>query len=417
MNNSSGYDAVKDGGRYGPLPHWIVGFPGLIWQIELPASRLSVIKNWHHPELGRDTSLLLKDRSFRKIMVMREDLLAFEAFWDIMLGRESAAMSFRLKSQPERPLYLQGWAHPQDSGIYCGSMMYDYTREVVDSENGLYAGTHIHRARHPVFVINTDKRVIQRYNKAAGSIFETKNSPILHINDISPKGQSDKLLEAAKSALENDVWGGVLSFSGLGLSSFNARVRIVNCSNDNANMVRISFIDQPRIALQESISAQSSLSTKLVELVRACPDLRSALRALLDHAELPALNGLMFSDIISEKGKVQVYGVGELEKHMGWGELHDYEGTIAQSIERFNLRSLLVDECLDSTKAIDWVLFIPRGVRSYFAKPFFEGTSLRSVLILCSFEPYSFPPDSEDYFTNLYEPFVQVVEAWRKNKK
>jgi hypothetical protein len=66
------------------------------------------------------------------------------------------------------------------------------------------------------------------------------------------------------------------------------------------------------------------------------------------------------------------------------GEMYSYEGTIAQDIERFKLDYLIVDDTLDSIKAIDWALFIPKGIRSYFARPFYGRGALRAVMILCS---------------------------------
>lgn len=409
MSNSQPYD---------PLPRWAVGFPGLIWQVEVPASRLSVIKNWHHPELGTETTLLLKDRAYRKSMVLREDLPSLEAFWDIMFSRESAAVSFRLRGQPGRPLLLQGWAHPQDSRIYCGYLQYDYTREVLDEESPpMPVGTHIQRSRHPVFIVNLDKQVVQRLNNAAGRMFQAGNNLILHVNDIAPNGQSEKLLAASRLALEQDVWSGTLSFGrSSGSSMFTARVRISDCSDENARLVRVSFLGAPRgLNLAEAAGPPESAS-KLLEAVESGPDLRSALGTLLAGSGFPALDALMFSDIMSDKGKVQVYGVGK-PPNMPWEELYDYEGTIAQDIERFDLRSLLVDDTLDSIKLIDWVLFIPRGVRSYFAKPFFDETRLRAVLILSSLQPRAFPPDSENYFAHLYRPFARAVEKWRETKK
>ena len=126
------------------------------------------------------------------------------------------------------------------------------------------------------------------------------------------------------------------------------------------------------------------------------------------------LDGLLFSDIQSHKGQVVVYGAGPAFRELRWGAEHAYEGTIAQDIERFGLRSLTVEDTLDSIKSIDWVLFAPHGIRSYFAKPFYTEQGLHAVLILASLRPGSFGADAETRFASLMGPFERLIGAWRK---
>ena len=126
------------------------------------------------------------------------------------------------------------------------------------------------------------------------------------------------------------------------------------------------------------------------------------------------LDGLLFSDIQSHKGQVVVYGAGPAFRELRWGAEHAYEGTIAQDIERFGLRSLTVEDTLDSIKSIDWVLFAPHGIRSYFAKPFYTEQGLHAILILASLRPGSFGADAETRFASLMGPFERLIGAWRK---
>lgn len=103
----------------------------------------------------------------------------------------------------------------------------------------------------------------------------------------------------------------------------------------------------------------------------ACPpseeDAQTAPRPLREGLEslfapyAGELDGLLFSDIQSHKGQVVVYGAGPAFRELALGAEHAYEGTIAQDIERFGLRSLTVEDTLDSIKSIDWVLFAPHG--------------------------------------------------------
>ena len=156
----------------------------------------------------------------------------------------------------------------------------------------------------------------------------------------------------------------------------------------------------------------------------ACPpseeDAQTAPRPLREGLEslfapyAGELDGLLFSDIQSHKGQVVVYGAGPAFRELRWGAEHAYEGTIAQDIERFGLRSLTVEDTLDSIKSIDWVLFAPHGIRSYFAKPFYTEQGLHAILILASLRPGSFGADAETRFASLMGPFERLIGAWRK---
>ena len=141
--------------------------------------------------------------------------------------------------------------------------------------------------------------------------------------------------------------------------------------------------------------------------------LKDELKKML--AACPGLGGLMFSDIQSTCGKVEIYGVGRLFEKLDWGVSYAYEGTIAQDIERFCLESLTVEDTLDSIKSIDWAMFIPCGVRSYFAKPFYSAEGLLSVLIFVSDTPGD-AMMNEASFRRLYEPFSRLAQRWRSLK-
>ena len=58
---------------------WIAGFPGLIWSIDIPHSRLKVFNRWSIP--GLDVPRLLKDARYRKKAVRREDHALLMEFW------------------------------------------------------------------------------------------------------------------------------------------------------------------------------------------------------------------------------------------------------------------------------------------------------------------------------------------------
>ncbi len=101
-------------------------------------------------------------------------------------------------------------------------------------------------------------------------------------------------------------------------------------------------------------------------------------------------------------------------KNLKFGESFAYEGTIAENIEQYKLDHLIIENTMNSIKAIDWALFTPHGIRSYYAKPFYERNVLRTILILCSKEPNAFSEKHIRDYDLLSEPFIQGLKNWRK---
>lgn len=77
---------------------------------------------------------------------------------------------------------------------------------------------------------------------------------------------------------------------------------------------------------------------------------------------------------------------------------------------RFDLDHIIVEDTSRSIKPIDWVLFIPRGIRSYFAKPFFKDGVLHNVLIFCSTEAKRFSGCNVRPYQSLFPLFESALE-------
>ena len=72
-----------------------------------------------------------------------------------------------------------------------------------------------------------------------------------------------------------------------------------------------------------------------------------------------------------------------------------------------------MEDTLDSVKSIDWALFAPLGVRSYFAKPFYAEHGLHAVLILASKRQRAFGADAETLYVDVSAAFGQIMLRWR----
>ena len=385
---------------------WSEGFPGLLWAVEHRRSRLKLLNSWELPLLGENTSRLLKDAQFRRRMVRKSDLPLLSEFWEMMTSRQPAAVSFRLKKSPRVTYQLQGWPDPCDPELYFG-LLTEAMLPATFVANGA-AGTcqlALGRAQYPVLVLSLGQREIVTCNEAAKELFggAARGGEEFLLEDIAPASLGDALLDAAQSALKSEVWAGTLMLkSGTG-NILGSKVRISPCSSGD-DIVRIALLNIP------DNPASCEFSPRIEEAAEAF-SLREELEKML--AACPGIGGLMFSDIRSTLGKVEVYGVGRLFEKLEWGASHAYEGTIAQDIERFSLESLIVEDTLDSIKSIDWAMFIPCGVRSYFAKPFYSSEGLHAVLIFASAMPGDGRALNESGFRRLYEPFVRAVSRWR----
>ena len=371
---------------------WASGFPGLLWEIEPP------------PSLGENTSRLLKDAQFRRRVVMKSDHTLLGEFWEMVTSRQAAMVSFRLNDDPHQAYLLQGWPGPHDPEKYFG-LLKESVLPATFVANGT-AGTcqlALGHAQYPVLVLSLEQKEIVTCNDAAQGLFEgaARGGGDFMLEDIAPGEMGETLLRSCRHAVEEEIWAGTLMLRSGSGSILGSKVRISPCST-GTDIVRIALLNIPE--------KPASCSLPSLETEGAPPSLKVGLERLLSRC--PGVDGLMFSDIQSIRGRVEVYGVGRLFSSLSWGASHAYEGTIAQDIERFSLDSLTVEDTLDSIKSIDWAMFIPCGVRSYFAKPFYSAEGLHAVLIFA----FAFPTPGgfgEAAFRPLYEPFARLVARWR----
>lgn len=390
--------------------HWISGFPGLLWHIHIPQSRLVLFNHWEHGLLGLDTQLLLKDARFRNLVVCKEDLPALAEFWDLMANREPAEVSFRLLQQPSCTLLLQGWPHP-DPEWYSG-LLQEALNRVNAAERKDYSNQILLRARYPVLVVDREKCLIVAYNNAADSLFafSALPKPCHPVEEYVPDWPP-RIAEGLGSG--HDVWGGSLSFRNREGVSFTAAVRLSSCNGGTRS--RIAFLEFPQQRRHRDFSTLLPHPPK--EAAPAARGLRETLSLLCASPSPCPIEGIIFSDIDAAKGYIQEYGVGAPFAKLPWGARYAYEGTIAQHIERFSLSSLVVDDTMDSIKSIDWALFIPHGIRSYFARAFYREGVMHAVMILASTKPGTF---SVERLEEIYAPhgkaFEEAVEQWRREE-
>jgi len=393
---------------------WAAHFPGLIWTIEVPRSRLEIVKDWRHPDLGENTSLLLKDASFRRRHILPEDHLQLTEFWEAMAAGVPASALFRLSANPRVWLFLQGWPGVAKNWFYHGTLQ--PAPEYILPEGGCADGGHWPQCRsvanYPVLLVDSESgAVVARNQEAAILLGSDSTKSALSFEALVPRAEAATARLALKIAASEGVWGGALTLklpSGL---TINSEMRLTDASTGNRRLVRLSFLNlagQKRSSGGGRRPASGTPAGTLVRKVSRASSLREALECMLASHEPHAFDGIIYSDIHADKGHVTVYGAGKPCADM-WDQTFAYEGTIAQNIERHGLNYLVVDDTLDSIKSIDWVLFVPRGIRSYFARPFYRHNRLRAVLILCSVHPGAFSLADAEHYEVLAPAFAGAV--------
>lgn len=387
---------------------WLSGFPGLGWRIDVARSKFTSFNNWEFSPLGKDTSRLLKDAGFRRRVIRREDFPLVAEFWDMLLARQAAAVTFRIDAVPDCPLIMQGWPDSPGGSGYFGFLKPAILPQVF-SVDGITATCQMALGivEYPVFILNVKTKEIIVSNKAANELFGTNGSEqVLQFGHIVSGEFENVFLSSARQAIDNDVWSGTLILHNNIRNFFTSKVRISSCClNHEGSVVRIAILNAEKRNFDES-------SRKERIIRKHNGGLKKELNKILRRFS-SGIDGLMLSVIRSHQGEVDVYGVGDCFNGLPWGSTHAYEGTIAQDIERFGLSSLVVEDTLDSIKSIDWVLFIPHGVRSYFARPCYENGELYAVLIIASRSQGYFPPDAGERFVNLMDNFEKIAREYQ----
>jgi hypothetical protein len=178
--------------------------------------------------------------------------------------------------------------------------------------------------------------------------------------------------------------------------------------------------NQPRLSLEPE-SQKSHLSftvgADLLSQVSNQQKMEDILSYLFQHQEGSKFDAILFSDVKPNENKVTVHSHGAPFASLEPEKTYPYEGTIAENIVTFKLDHLIVDDTLDSIKPIDWALFIPAGIRSYYAKPIFNKGEIESVLILCSTKPQAFAEAHVKDFTPFFQTFQLAVKNWQKTNK
>ncbi|GAB6113093.1 PAS domain-containing protein [Desulfomicrobium salsuginis] len=405
-------------------------FPALLWRIEIAKSRIEFLNNNYVISQGVDGKLLLKNIRYRNDVVLPEDVYLLDAFMDSVKKGKTAAMIFRVRCPEGKMTWIKitGATNTWDPRYYYGFLLnvtdtVEQIKAIMDKDVSIQSL--VDETETAAVVLDYDSRKVLCCNVAACDLFEMNMSELLDQN------LSDLCRESVKAAVEQMLeqvmlqrkWNGRLDFYQSGKRSyFTAETIVRHMSCGGRRLLRVKFAN-PKLG-RERIRPRHVISddSRRLRLVRDLAEVHSDIDGILKVAFGSGLvsekiDAIIFSDVHVRRNQVFVYYAGNRPAELQQGQKFAYVGTIAEDISRFRLSHLTVDDTEESIKPIDWALFLPLGIRSYFAKPFFSRGVLRTVLIMCSHKPHAFTGAATRDFDDIFEPINDAVRMWRQCRK
>jgi PAS domain S-box-containing protein len=422
---------------YEELHNFVNAFPALLWRVERVKNRIEYLNNYRIEPLDSNAGLLLQNRDFRVRHVFQEDLYLVESFMQAVQNGETAATVFRLRGEAEEVIWIKltGVLDPKNPRYYVGYMLdVTQTAGVVQSITTTAGETEamIELLDVPALLLDPRTKVVLAHNAAAREIFGYKPEEMLRrkFSGLYHESAEGPIQRVFEELLTDKKWGGRMLFKRKDRSIFsgNLHLRLFFFSSRQVLRATIHDVAMEGDAAQEGFPHPSGgeggppalrkAATRLKSKVAKVADISKVLEILMENQVAPdRFDAVIFSDIHARRNKVIVYTAGNPLKAIPAGETYAYEGTIAENIDRFKLEHLIVDDTFASIKAIDWALFIPNGIRSYFAKAFYERKVMRSVLILCSTQRNHFTAQRLPEYECYYEAFLRGLKNWRTRQR
>ena len=431
FDDSEHYPHSPQGYSFEDLYSYINAIPALFWTIDIVKNKIEYLNRYALPGLGENSTLIIKNPDFTYSIILEEDRYIFENFIKCIRERRPGLAVFRVKVYDGtiRWLKLVGNHDIYRSHHYVGYILEvtetaDFIRSIDYSESGII--NRINLFDNPVVLFNFPDKKLVACNSAFEKLFSVRyepDSPVT-LNDIVSDSLPDSLNSIYEDIIFSGRWKGELAFRKNGNTVFSSDTTIRPLYAEGRNLLWLSIYNIPDEMLPDgsfpftTVSRELNIQVIKKEILAAAKkgNMLKMLGVLLEHQPYRDLaDAVLYSDIHVDEGMVIVSGAGETFSALKPGISYPYEGTIAENIINYNLDYLIVDNTLESIKPIDWALFIPNGIKSYFAVPFYENNILKTVLIFCSLKTDSFNTEIISAYKPLFPVFVEALSII-KNK-
>jgi len=411
------------------LYSYINAIPALFWSIDVVKNRIEYLNKYALPGLGENSTLIIKNPDFTYSIILDEDRHIFEKFIKNIRERKAGLAVFRIKLHDGTIKWLK-IAGNQDiyrSNCYVGYIM-DITETAVfiksidNSDSKIIK--RINLFDNPVALFVFDNKKMFACNKSFGKLFSinTDNS-LPSLADFISESSLKYMTHIYEEIIFYGRWRGELSFRNISGRDFLSDTSIRPLHVEGKNLLWISVYNLPEPPAETEITAApprivtidlKSVNRDALSAARK-KNITRMLEIILENQPVPWLaNAILYSDIHADEGKVIVYGAGNAFQSLTPAYTYPFEGTIAENILDYNLDHIIVENTYESIKPVDWAIFIPSGIKSYFAKPFYKDNKLVTVLIFCSTELAVFNEENIKSYDSLYPVFEKNLEVMKK---
>ncbi len=408
--------------------------PALFWRIEVAKNRIEYMNSFELPGLFEKSTLLLKNMTFSRDVILEQDFYIFENFMKSVRDRKSSVSIFRIKidNGTVRWLKIAGGPDPYRSTYYAGYIL--EITDVVDSIRVLSHGgggmrSEIDLFNNPVLLATISNRKVVAANSAAVKVlgYSGEELEALYLDDIFRGNIDHYMVKVYEEIIFHRRWNGELSFSGRDNKIFSGEVAVRAVTEGVEKILWISVYDifeEKHITGEDllvdinDISFQDSSISNEIRDAAQNGDMIRILEILLENQpQKNFADSILYSDVYEKEGLVYTYGVGPSFESLEPGMAYPFEGTIAENIVDYSLESIIVEDTFQSIKPIDWALFIPRDVKSYYGRPFYERGEVRTVLVFCSQKTSVFNDENIPSYESILPLFLEGLKIWRKFRK
>jgi hypothetical protein len=386
----------------------IGSIPALVWRADLVKNEISFLSDHSIPGLEDSIPRLLQDAAGAEAILAVQDRAVFARFHERMRQRQPVSEVFRVHGRDGlmRWLYILGTPDPEMSFCYLG-LLADCTglaNGILQrgSETGI--AEHVELFDNPVFMAESATNRIFIANASAREAFgiDPKGEPVT-LSELFAANTDAYLRDIYERLLFSRAWNGILSIRDAHGRPMVCMSRVRAYDRDGRSLLWFSMSPRQPARDAELPPIPAPSPAVAAGLARA-DDIRGLLRVLIDNQPSGRrADAVMLSQIFIAEGRVAVTGIGAPFESVHDNDTHPYPGSIAENMVLFDLPHIIVEDTAKSIKPIDWALFIPKGIRSYLALPFFVEGVLREVLIFCSVRPRAFGESDIPPYAGLAE--------------
>ena len=427
MNSVESYGATG-GHTPSPLQQILAVFlesiPALFWRLDIIKNEIIFLNDHAVVGLAESIPLVLKDLRHARQVVLEQDLDRFFRCLNQIRKQQPTSALVRIQNDDGffRWIAILGMPDPEHLSASIGLLAdcTDLLDTALTSGWGSNLAEKIALIPLPVVLARFADRCIVMANPAAKEAFgcDPTRKPGLILENFLAAGSLEQLPTIIENLVFTGRWNGPLTVIDErgGFVPCEGRIRAYARQGDNLLWFALTPLETTGEETGGGTDAPDLPSPTLAAVFDAATDIRSLLRVLLDNQPEPGLaDAVMLSRIFIAANRVEVTGHGAAFLQTPEGDTYPYEGSIAENIVRFDLDHILVEDTSRSIKPIDWVLFIPRGIRSYFAKPFFKDGILQNVLIFCSTTTKRFTGANVRPYQPLFGPFEAALDRLLSN--